>query len=64
MYKFTNGVVVFTEEDKENYLKAGYVLVEEKKENDNAKKDDNGGAFAEEHRRSDRKLNKVSKWSK
>ena len=30
MYKFTNGLVVFTEEDKENYIKAGLVLVEEK----------------------------------
>jgi hypothetical protein len=31
MYKFSNGVVVFTEEDKENYIKAGYILVEETK---------------------------------
>ena len=37
MYKFSNGVVVFTEEDKENFLKAGYVLVEEvKNEEDNS----------------------------
>lgn len=32
MYKFTNGVVVFTEEDKNNYVKAGYVLVEDKED--------------------------------
>lgn len=32
MYKFTNGVVVFTEEDKDAFVKAGYVLVEEKNE--------------------------------
>ena len=35
MYKFSNGVVVFTEEDKEAYVKAGYVLVEEIKNEDN-----------------------------
>lgn len=38
MYKFSNGVVVFTEEDKEAFLKAGYVLVEDKNEIEN-----NGG---------------------
>lgn len=32
MYKFTNGVVVFTEEDKNNFLKAGYILEENKVE--------------------------------
>lgn len=32
MYKFTNGLVVFDKETKEQYLKAGYKLVEEKKE--------------------------------
>ena len=40
MYKFTNGLVVFTEEDKENFLKAGLVLEKEEKdakEEDNAK---------------------------
>jgi hypothetical protein len=37
MYKFTNGVVVFTEEDKENFLKAGYIL---EKEKENGKDDD------------------------
>ena len=48
MYKFSNGVVVFTEEDKENFLKAGYVLVEDIK-NENK---DNGGVIGEEPRKS------------
>ncbi len=39
MYKFNNGVVVFTEEDKENFLKAGFTLVEEKKEEKHEKND-------------------------
>ena len=43
MYKFTNGVVVFTEEDKEAFVKAGYVLVEEKNEDN-----DNNGIVKEE----------------
>jgi hypothetical protein len=30
MYKFTNGLVVFTKEDRDNLLKIGYKLVEEK----------------------------------
>ena len=29
MYKFTNGVVVFTIEDRDRFIKAGYTLVEE-----------------------------------
>lgn len=28
MYKFTNGIVVFDEKARDNYLKAGYKLVE------------------------------------
>lgn len=31
MYKFTNGLVVFDEKTKDEYIKAGYKLVEEKK---------------------------------
>jgi hypothetical protein len=47
MYKFTNGVVVFTEEDKNNYVKAGYVLVEDDKKDD---KDDNtNGIISKEY---------------
>ena len=44
MYKFTNGIVVFTEEDKENFIKAGLKLVEEEKNEDN----NNGRIIAEE----------------
>ena len=32
MYKFTNGIVVFDEETKDTYIKAGFKLIEEKKE--------------------------------
>lgn len=39
MWKFSNGVVVFTKEDKERFVEAGYVLVEEKEEE---KVEDNG----------------------
>ena len=42
MWKFSNGVVVFTEEDKENFLKAGYALVEEKKEEKNENNGNDG----------------------
>lgn len=31
MYKFTNGIVVFDEETRDAYIKAGMHLVEEKK---------------------------------
>ena len=40
MYKFTNGIVVFTEEDKENFLRAGLKLVEEVKDENNSKDKD------------------------
>ena len=46
MYKFSNGVVVFTEEDKEAFVKAGYVLVEEIKNEEN----DSDGTITEEHK--------------
>lgn len=31
MYKFTNGIVVFDEKTRDDFIKAGYRLVEEKK---------------------------------
>lgn len=34
MYKFTNGIVVFDEETKNEYLRAGFRLVEEPKDNE------------------------------
>lgn len=57
MYKFSNGVVVFTEEDKEAYVKAGYVLVEEIKNEDN----NNDGVIKEEPRRNKRFNSKIQK---
>ena len=47
MYKFSNGVVVFTEEDKDAFIKAGYVLVEEIKNENN----DDDRVIKEEPRR-------------
>jgi len=60
MYKFTNGVVVFTEEDKENYIKAGYILVEEKKDK-TSEKNDKGWFVAKEYKRSDEEPGRVHK---
>lgn len=57
MYKFSNGVVVFTEEDKEAFLKAGYVLVEEIKNEDNG----NNRIVEEEPRRGKRFNSKIQK---
>lgn len=31
MYKFTNGVVVYDEKTRDNYIKAGMILVKEEK---------------------------------
>lgn len=31
MYKFTNGIVVFDEKTRDDFIKAGYRLVEEEK---------------------------------
>lgn len=31
MYKFTNGIVVFDEKTRDDFIKAGYKLVEEEK---------------------------------
>lgn len=31
MYKFTNGIVVFDEKTRDDFIKAGYRLVKEKK---------------------------------
>ena len=51
MYKFTNGVVVFTEEDKERFVKAGYILEEDKND---AKKENSTGTINEESKRSEK----------
>lgn len=39
MYKFTNGIVVYDEETKNAYIKAGMHLVEEKKVEDKKEAD-------------------------
>ena len=39
MYKFTNGIVVFDEETKDAYIKAGMHLVEEEKVEDKKETD-------------------------
>lgn len=51
MYKFTNGVVVFTEEDKNNFLKAGYILVKEDAKNEN---NNNNGTFTRKSEQSEK----------
>lgn len=45
MYKFSNGVVVFTEEDKENFLRAGYTLVEDTTKEEKYENKDNDGVI-------------------
>ena len=48
MYKFTNGFIVYTAEDRDNLLKNGYKLVEEKV-NENK---DNSGVVTKKSKRS------------
>ena len=62
MYKFTNGVVCFTEEDKENFLKGGLVLVEEKEEK--VGEENNDRIIEKAHSGSDSKTRKISGISK
>lgn len=61
MYKFTNGMVAYDKELKENLLKAGYKLISEKQsinevidEHDNT----NGCDISQEHSRNDKKVRK------
>jgi hypothetical protein len=60
MYKFTNGIVVFDEKTRDEFIKAGYRLVEEEKIEEDKSKDENtsnNGAIEEKPRGS----KKVSK---
>lgn len=60
MYKFTNGIVVFDEKTRDDFIKAGYKLVEEEKIKEDKSKDENtsnNGAIEEKSRGS----KKVSK---
>lgn len=58
MYKFTNGLVVFTEEDKENYIKAGLVLVEEKEKA--VEEDNKNESFVREYKGNSPKTGRIS----
>lgn len=40
MYKFTNGIVVFDEETRDNYIKAGMKLIEEEVKEENGEVQD------------------------
>ena len=63
MYKFTNGIIVYDEETKNAYIKAGMHLVEEKKVErkkednilDDSKRNEEIGRSTEENQPSDRK---------
>lgn len=41
MYKFTNGIVVFDEKKRDEFIKTGYKLVEEEKIEEDKSKDEN-----------------------
>ena len=60
MYKFTNGIVVFDEKTRDDFIKAGYRLVKEEKIKEVKLEDENtsnDGTIEEKPRRS----KKVSK---
>ncbi len=60
MYKFTNGIVVFDEKTRDDFIKAGYKIVEEEKIKEVKLEDENpsnDGIIEEKPRRS----KKVSK---
>ena len=60
MYKFTNGIVVFDEKTRDDFIKTGYKLVEEEKikeanlENENTSND----GIIEEKSRGSKKVSK------
>lgn len=60
MYKFTNGIVVFDEKTRDDFIKTGYKLVEEEKikeanlENENTSND----GIIEEKPRGSKKVSK------
>lgn len=59
MYKFVNGIVVFDEKTRDDYIKAGYKLADEKAKEAKVKNENssNDGTIEEKPRRS----KKVSK---
>lgn len=60
MYKFTNGVVVFDEKTRDDFIKAGYKLVEEEKIEEDKSKDENASndGTIEEKPRGSKKVSK------
>ena len=62
MYRFTNGIVVFDEKTKDEYIKAGMQLVEIKKVvEENKDGDIDNDTIDEEHSRNDKKTSKNRK---
>ena len=60
MYKFTNGIVVFDEKTRNDFIKAGYKLVEEEKIEEDKSKDENtsNDGTIEEKPRGSKKVSK------
>ena len=60
MYKFTNGIVVFDEKTRDDFIKAGYRLVKEKKIKEVKLEDENpsNDGIIEEKPRGSKKVSK------
>lgn len=60
MYKFTNGIVVFDEKTRDDFIKAGYKLVEEEKIKEVKLEDENlsNDGTIEEKSRESKKVSK------
>lgn len=60
MYKFTNGIVVFDEKTRDDFVKAGYRLVEEEKIKEVKLEDENtsNDGTVEEKPRGSKKVSK------
>ena len=59
MYKFTNGIVVFDEETRDKYIKAGMHLITSKKEHKDGRINDR--TIQEKHTTNNRKTGKHKK---
>jgi hypothetical protein len=60
MYKFTNGIVVFDEKTRDDFIKAGYRLVKEEKIEESKSEDENNSndGTIEEKPRGSKKISK------
>jgi len=60
MYKFTNGIIVFDEKTRDDFIKAGYKLVknEKKKEDKLENEDTSNNGTIEEKSRGSKKVSK------